>query len=176
MFVHVQPCSALKAALLNQVFLYLITDNKYAFALYSGFFPPGQVTSLFDAVPAIIHETGNIFFWLFFPIFMVIDDLWFYAYHRLVHAVPFLYKNVSNFLRNRSCPLSTYFDLETVSTLHWFSITHPDCTHLQNLNLSTHLSDSHGAPWVLDSVCHHFALYTPHRNCTSKCWRGRCHN
>ena len=98
--VHIQPCSALKAALINQVFLYVITDNKYALALYSGIFPPGHVTSMFDVIPAIIYEMDNIWFWVFFPIFFLIDDLWFYGYHRLVHAVPFLYKHVSNLPRN----------------------------------------------------------------------------
>ena len=65
--------------------------------MYSGTFPPGRVTSLFDAVPAIVHEMGNFRNWIFIPVFLVIDDLWFYAYHRLVHAIPFLYKHVRNF-------------------------------------------------------------------------------
>ena len=89
-------CSALKAALINHVFLYFVGDNKPTLDLYAGTFPPGRATSLFDAVPATIHEMGNPLNWVFFPIFFVIDDLWFYAYHRLVHTVPFLYKHVSD--------------------------------------------------------------------------------
>ena len=90
--------SALKAALINQIFIYFLGDNKYTANLYASTFPPGRATSLFDAAPAIIHETSNVRNWVFFPIFFVIDDLWFYAYHRLVHTVPFLYKHVSELM------------------------------------------------------------------------------
>ena len=94
-------CSALKAALINQVFIYLLGDNKYTSNLYADTFPPGRATSLFDAVPAMIHEMSITRNWLFFPIFLVIDDLWFYGYHRLVHTVPFLYKHVSELMRTQ---------------------------------------------------------------------------
>ena len=90
------PRRALKLALINHLFLYFITDNKFAFALYSATFTPGRVTSLFDAVPAMIYEMGNFQNLFLFPIFLIIDDLWFYFYHRVVHAVPFLYKHVRN--------------------------------------------------------------------------------
>ena len=145
---------------INQVFLYLITDNKYAVVLYSGIFPPGRVTSMFDIIPAIISEMDNIYFWLFFPIFFVIDDLWFYGYHRLVHAVPFLYKHVSYLTRNPFCSWKHSFRCQTPLIFNHISL----------------LSGSHGAPPVFDSFCHNFTLYTSRRNCATKCWRGRWHS
>ena len=139
--------------------------------MYSGAFPPGPVTSLFDAHDAIIYEMGNFRNWAFFPIFFVIDDLWFYTYHRLVHAVPFLYKHVRDMF-----PFFFFADesLVHVASPHW--LLHTQILASVSLPLVSisllYLTGSYGAPPVQDPLCYHFARHSSSRNFTARAWRG----